>query len=1434
MREVRSLLTSPRVQTLLCIAFVLLIPLALFWQVTLGDKTLIPADILYQYAPFKSSAAKFGVDNPQNELLADLILENYQWKRFVLDSIQQRELPLWNPYLFGGVPFLAAGQHSALYPPSILYYVLPLEKAYGWYTVLNLGLAGAFMFFLARTFGLRRSSSVFAGVAYQLSGAMIVSVVFQMMIASLAWLPFILAMCERVIHRAPGLRNRPTSSLWIVLGSLAIAMHILAGHVEMVVYTALVAALFCVWRMATSGERKPIFFASRVAWLALMGIGGAAIASVQLLPLYELVTQNFRGGTRSTFEQVLGYAFPKKAILLWLMPNIFGNPSQHTYFDLFQFTSQRLGSINGSWWGIANKEYVESGVYVGLLTLFFVGASVLNAVKGIGNWVLVKRRRSANVPTFQRSNLNTSKPPVWFFILLALASVLFIFGTKAYMILYFGLPGIDQLHSPFRWKFPLTLCLAVLAGIGFDGLTAPTLAPKGKIWGKALPGMGAQISPLAAHIPKLGIALGALTIWLVAVIRASWSGFSPLIANLLDRIDLAKERFINAQTFFSVIGGNLLLFGGLLIASSFVLRWIIQRRRVGEEQTRGLVRVSPLLAIGLLSLDLLIAWQGFNPTNDASLLNFKPAAISFFDQDRNVDGFGLWRVTAYEPPGGKSVKPANANMLWSFGIQDIRGYDSIIPKQYTEYMKAIEPQGDLLYNRIAPVRNRNSLDSPLLDLLGVKYVFTQDEIDAPSYNLAFKDGDTRIYRNTRAMPRAYTVRDSQSICSADFAQAIQVFDPRKVLIFDSNNCPIDKAGGLTPEGAARFDIATDVGVSITSYRNNEVWIDVQTSDSAQWLVLNDSYFPGWRAWIRPKGGDESSESETSIYRVNGNFRAVRLKTNTAPQVVTVRFKYSPDSVRFGAFASTIALASILLLGGIYVWRNIARSSQSETGVQRVARNSVVLTAMNLAARLIAFAFAIVVARLLGAEGVGAYYFAVVVIGWFEIVMNFGLNTYLTREVARDRARASEFFFETTTLRMMLAAAVAPVLLFVLFFGVRINYFSRDVAIAIGVLGVSQVVSSINTGLSALFFAYERGEVPAALSVISAILTAAVGAVLLLLGWGIIGLSVTSVIVNLVTLVVLFVLSQRTLHLRFTIHNPRSTSHDQPRSIFAGRRSSILRDSFPLMLNHLIASIEFKVDVPLLKAAAPAAVIFGASRVDPSSVVGWYSTGYRYIDAFNIIPSFFTQSLFPALSRMSNQNDDALARSFTLAVKLLVMVALPLAVACTFLSNWMAGLFGQSFLPHGAVAVSIMAWSMVAGWINSVTNYALIAVNQQRTITRAFVITLVFNIVANAILIPQFSYIAAAVVTIFSEIVKGSVFYYYVRKHIASVNWLSVLFRPALAAGAMALTAFIFSSMNLLVVGLALGTTIYLAVLWITHALSSDERAILAPLVRRGA
>ncbi|MBC7226215.1 MAG: hypothetical protein H5T61_03160, partial [Thermoflexales bacterium] len=455
----------------LMVLLLMLLPLLLFAPVVFGPKTLIPADALFLFEPFRSAAAELGVTVPQNPLLADLILENYVWKRLLLQALHSRELPLWDPYIFAGHPFLANGQHSGLYPLSLVFYILPLWRAYGVFIWLQLGLAGVWAYLFARTLGAGQLGSLVAGITFQFSGFMVVSVVHPMIVAGASWLPFILAMVERLLRRWPALGGRPARLPWAVLGAIGLGCQMLAGHAENTYFVLLVTGAYILWRVlfpppAPAGQWTRRKWAEDLLWLALTLALGLALGAVQFIPLYEVASLGFRGAQAApTLQQVLSWAYPPRRLIAFLIPNFFGNPAHHAYFDLFRwqtvpFTVNAEGQpILSPDWDV--KNYVEGGAYLGLLPLFLATLAVVRVAYSV-----FRRQRSPAPPLLCA-----------FFTILALFSLACIFGTPVYALVY-ALPYLHQSHSPFRWVFPLTLSVAVLAAFGADVLRAPTQGPR--------------------------------------------------------------------------------------------------------------------------------------------------------------------------------------------------------------------------------------------------------------------------------------------------------------------------------------------------------------------------------------------------------------------------------------------------------------------------------------------------------------------------------------------------------------------------------------------------------------------------------------------------------------------------------------------------------------------------------------------------------------------------------------------------------------------------------------------------------------------------------------------------------------------------------------------------------------------------------------------
>lgn len=1357
-----------------------LLPLILFWPQTIGGRTLLPTENLYQYEPFYTYREVVKAPEiPHNHLLDDLVLQNFQWKSFIRQQLAQGEIPLWNPHQFSGIPFMAAGQQSTLYPLSLIYYVMPLTAAYGWFTVVNLWLAGVFMYLYTRGIGVSRFGGALSGITYQLAGTFIASAVHPMILGAVVWLPLLLLMAEYILRRRP-LFGKPATVPWMAIGALALACMVTSGHVEIMIYTLLIlgyysaARLLVEWwkaRLEAGVFRQMI---ARGAWLTALVALGLGIGAVQLIPLYEAARSNWRA-EKTDFDTVLSYAHKPRDVLQFALPNFYGSPAHHSYFDVFEMQMKpvdwtRIDPENGNSvrvvhteWGF--KNYVEGAMYLGILPLVLAGFAV-----GVSAFQLVSG--SAGQPDQSEAGADTQIRPYTppqiraIYAALTAASLTFMFGLPTYALLYV-LPGVNQLNSPFRWIFGVTVSAAVLAGIGADELAR---RPKA---GRSL-GFGL-------------IVVGMLVLVGLLVSRAFWQQIEPLVERVRLGMAGASNAFETAAMFYSYEFVNVLIFAIVTVLSGFACVWLA---RDEDTTSKRWLQVGQGFALILAAADLMIASWGFNPASDPLLLDFTPPAIQWLQEQQKLaaESGQAWRYAVLNG-GRRDILRANVSMR--YGLDDITGYESIISGQYVDYMRGLKDQDQLIYNRIAPLFTWdnegdfvNLLLSERFKRLNVRYLVTHKSVEfpedlttssdprrfSPAVVLAYEDEAVRIW-TLPTVPRAYTLISTDIFPNALEADAPLVVDP----------------------------------VTITANTGREKFIDV-TPYNPTWLVVSESYAQGWKAFIRPHGAGEDQEKELPVELVQENFQGVFL-----PETGnwTVRMIYSPVSFQVGVFGTVISGAVLVLAVAAWFWQTfVVRGDGEEVSTtSRLARNSFAPIMLNLFNRCIDFVFTSVMFRILGPEDAGFYYYAIVVFGWFDIFTNFGLDLFLMREAGRQRDRAGYLFFNTTALRLLLVGAAIPLLMvFLLVRQTAAAPLNREVLLTIALFYVGLIPGSLSKGLTALFYAFERAEYPAAITTITTICKVTFGLAMLLVGAGIVGLAAVSIVTNLVTLAILYYGGRK------LVGQIQSVRPD------VSLMRSMAGGSWPLMLNHFLATIFFQIDIVILE------------WIRDARTVGLYRVAYSWLLAINVVPAFFTQALMPIMSRQAHEDRAALKRTYTLAIKLLVMTALPLAVAFTFLAEpltWVLG--GSAYLPDGAIALQIMIWSIPIGWMNSLTQYALVALDLQRRITTAFIIAVVFNLTTNLIFIPQYGFQAAAITTILSELVLWIPFAVLMQRGVGRLNWLDILWRPVNAALLMFLTLLIGWLIQPLL-ALILGSVIYLGVVLVLRPFNAEELRMLSPVI----
>ena len=329
-----------------------------------------------------------------------------QTTRRILPSV-----PLWNPAIMGGRPYLADAQSAVFSPLNLPGYVLPFWHSLAVMAALKLFVAAFGTYLLGRALGLRFGGALLAGTVFGFSLWM-VSWVTWPTTAVWAYLPWLCLLADR-LRRRPG--PLPFAGLAVV-----VALQYFAGHPESSFHVLLCVVLF--WLVRLAAARPAGLRAPAGAALLLGGalLAGTALAALTLLPFLEAVHHSIDLDARR-----------------------FLGPSHGATRDLF-------GLFLHDYWGRQTRTSLvfpsaleESAYYVGALTLMLALAALV-----------------------LRPNAERIALAVIGAVALAVAT-----GVPPFFGLVKGLPGFSTAHNA-RLAVIFVFVVALLAGRGLDELTA--------------------------------------------------------------------------------------------------------------------------------------------------------------------------------------------------------------------------------------------------------------------------------------------------------------------------------------------------------------------------------------------------------------------------------------------------------------------------------------------------------------------------------------------------------------------------------------------------------------------------------------------------------------------------------------------------------------------------------------------------------------------------------------------------------------------------------------------------------------------------------------------------------------------------------------------------------------------------------------------------
>ena len=247
-------------------------------------------------------------------------------------------LPLWNPEIFGGLPFVAAGSGDIFYPTWLLRYVLPVTTAGNVSFFAHYILAGLFTYLLLRRLQVGWTGSVVGGLAYELTG-LIASYpspghdgkLFASTMLPLLLLALVLALRER---RWGG----------YVLLAAATALSLL-GHFQLAYYSLIVAGLFALYlTLEEAGDTGAGVRVSRLGLALVAVLIGFGVAAIQVVPFFEYIPYSPRAQGYHGFEGSTSFAIPWDHVPEFFLKNFVGR-SWDTYWgsNQLKFHSEYLG-----------------------------------------------------------------------------------------------------------------------------------------------------------------------------------------------------------------------------------------------------------------------------------------------------------------------------------------------------------------------------------------------------------------------------------------------------------------------------------------------------------------------------------------------------------------------------------------------------------------------------------------------------------------------------------------------------------------------------------------------------------------------------------------------------------------------------------------------------------------------------------------------------------------------------------------------------------------------------------------------------------------------------------------------------------------------------------------------------------------------------------
>jgi O-antigen/teichoic acid export membrane protein len=388
--------------------------------------------------------------------------------------------------------------------------------------------------------------------------------------------------------------------------------------------------------------------------------------------------------------------------------------------------------------------------------------------------------------------------------------------------------------------------------------------------------------------------------------------------------------------------------------------------------------------------------------------------------------------------------------------------------------------------------------------------------------------------------------------------------------------------------------------------------------------------------------------------------------------------------------------------------------------KKIAKNTLFQTVAKIFSSGTGFLITVLIARYFGVVGYGDFIKITSFVALFYLIVDFGINAIFLREDDK-LSHFKDIFYLRLLISLGIFIVTNLISLLLPFNSVLGIGFSSPIKLGIFVFSFTLFFQSIIYSTSAVFQKELKYSLYSYSVIFGSILNLIlVGGVILLKGT-ILEVVLSYLIGAAATAFLGIILAKKSI---------------LPFSLDLTFSKKIILSSLPLGIMLIFNLVYFRVDTILL------------SLLKPSTDVGVYGLSYKFFDFLIALPLFLSNSLYPFLL----ENKKNTRKFFVLVWNYLLIFAIIgvfLIIPFLFLSPLFAFIkkdFMLSILPF-----NFLLFSLPIFFVTSLLQWTLITLGRQKFLMWVYFVSTVFNIILNLIFIPQYSYLASAIITGVTEL-----------------------------------------------------------------------------------